>query len=210
MPVNRILLGPVHSLHHPNGSLATETFWYQPRHQQFDKLYDLAVKWAQIGEWEYKVRRRLERIQYRDELQDLFIRYTRALDVSDYDVSFNKLWGVLEHLVSAVGNYSDLINRVLFLYDASEREYVRLLLEHLRDVRNGLVHMDEARGAMETYLYQLKWFVEALVRFHLSRSSEFSSLSTAGQFLDLPTNTEILKARIETLRKALRFQMPKP
>jgi hypothetical protein len=29
--VNRFRRGPFHSIHHPDGSLATETFWYEPR-----------------------------------------------------------------------------------------------------------------------------------------------------------------------------------
>jgi hypothetical protein len=205
-PVNEILLGPVHTIHHPSGALAADVFWYEEGHRQSDRLYNLAPHWVQVRNWERRLRRRLREIDYGDDLGALFVRYARALDITDSDVAFNKLWGVLEHLAGAVGNYSNLIDRVVFLYVEGDRGFARLLLEHLRDVRNELVHMDEARESMQTYLYQLKRFVEALVRFHLSRGREFSSLNTAAQFLDLPPDPKVLKQRVELLQKALKYQ----
>lgn len=209
-PVNKILWGPVHTLHTPRGTLASETFWVEPKHQQFDDLYRMAADWDRLQRWEKRVRARLSEVQYEADLKLLFARYTRALDLADYDVAFGKLWGVFEHLAGAIGNYELLIKRALFLWARKEREYARLILEHLRDVRNGSVHLDRTRRSMDTYIYQLKWFVEALFRFHLSHGREFSSVSTAGQFLDLPQNVDLLKQRIADYRKAVRFQTPKP
>lgn len=209
-PVNKILWGPVHSLHTSEGALATETFWVEPKHQQFDDLYRMSADWERIRMWEKRVRNRLGKVQYADDLKQLFARYTRALDLADYDVAFNKLWGVFEHLAGAIGSYEALIKRTLFLWSKDEREYARLILEHLRDVRNGSVHSDRTRRSMDTYTYQLKWFVEVLFKFHLLRVKEFSSLSTAGHFLDLPPNVELLEQRIAEYRKAVSIQTPKP
>lgn len=209
-PVNRIIWGPVHTLHTPRGALATETFWVEPKHQQFDDLYRMAADWDRIRNWEKRVRTRLNSVPYADDLKHLFARYTRALDLADYDVAFNKLWGVFEHLAGAIGSYETLIKRTLFLWKKEEREYVRLILEHLRDVRNGSVHEDRSRRYVDRYIYQLKWFVEVLFRFHLSRGREFSSLATAGQFLDLPQDVDFLNKRIAEYRKVVRFQTLRP
>lgn len=209
-PVNPILLGPTQTLHRPSGALATDVFWYQLQHEQFDTVYSPMAKWAKITAFESKVRHRLAEISYERDLRNLLVRYARALDSVDYHVAFNRLWSVLEHLAGAVGDYKALINRVAFLYHHQDRAYVRLLMEHLRDVRNGIVHMDEFRGPMETYLFQLKSFgVEPIVRFHLAQGRRFSSLNTAGQFLDLPTDPELLRERVQSYGLALRFQTPR-
>jgi hypothetical protein len=208
-PINQILWGPVHTLHTPEGALASETFWAEPKHQQSEKTYSASSHWAEMRKWEKWARRRIEGLQYADEMRLLVARYSRALDLADYDAAFNKLWAVFEHLAGAIGNYDGLIKRTLFLYTEQLQDFNRLILEHLRDVRNGLVHLDRARRAMDTYIYQLKRFVEVLMQFHLSSGKVFSSISTAGQFLDLPQNTAILEARITELRMALRFRTPK-
>lgn len=209
-PVNKILWGPVHTLHTPQGALATETFWVEPKHQQFDDLYRMAADWDRIRKWEKHVRLQLNNVQYANDLKHLFARYARALDIADYDVAFNKLWGVFEHLAGAIGSYETLIKRTLFLWTREEREYARLILEHLRDVRNGSVHEDRSRRYVDRYIYQLKWFVEALFKFHLSWGREFSSLSMAGQFLDLPQDLQLLNKRMAEYRRAVRFQTPTP
>ncbi len=209
-PVNPILLGPTQTLHRPSGALATDVFWCQPQHEQFDTVYSPLAKLAKISTFESKVRARLGEISYGRNLRNLLVRYVRALDSVDYYVAFNRLWSVLEHLTAAVGDYKALINRVVFLYSHQDRAYLRLLMEHLRDVRNGIVHMDELRGPMETYLFQLKSLgVEPVVRFHLAQGKRFSSLNAAGQFLDLPTDPELLRERVQSFRLALRFQTPR-
>lgn len=204
--VNTILLGPIHTLHSPGGRLATESFWYEPASQQSDKLPSLTHDISELRSTERILRQRIRSCHYASDLRHLLVRYTRALDATDYNVAFNSLWAVLENLVGAVGDYKTLIKRVAFLYDGAETSYARLLLEHLRDVRNGLVHESRELSGMETYLYQLKAFVEDVFRFHLSKPNHFSSLASATTFLDLPAEPSILADRIVLLRRAHRFR----
>ncbi|HZG43502.1 MAG TPA: hypothetical protein VEY93_11100 [Longimicrobium sp.] len=205
-PVNEILWDPVHSIHKTNGALATDAIWAESKHQQFGQLYRIAPQWENLHKREQQIRRRLSNIDYGADLKALLIRYTRALDTADYDSAFSRLWGVFEHLAGAIGNYDALIKRTLFLITHEVRDFERLILEHLRDVRNGLVHADRSRREMETHLYQLRWFVEGLLRFHLAHGREFRSLSVAGHFLDLPQDTALLKQRVTDLGRAIRFQ----
>jgi hypothetical protein len=205
-PINNLTWGPVHTLHNVHGALVSQTVWSEPKHQQSDRLYKLKLSAAAVRDTERRVRQRLTRLQYGNELRALFVRYCRALDLVDHETAFNKLWSVFEHLAGAIGEYDKLIRRTIFLYNGEERDLVRLILEHLRDVRNGLVHSDRRPHSLYTYLYQLKWFVETLFFFHLDEGHKFSSLSAAGEFLSLSPDERFLRKRIAELQKAVRLQ----
>jgi len=90
------------------------------------------------------------------------------------------------------------------LFGDKDRRFVRLLLEHLRDVRNRLVHAAEVRSNMEIYLYQLKGIAELMIRYHLRRGNRYTSLANAAEYLDTPVDRQILKQRIRDYRRVLR------
>ncbi|HET8656194.1 MAG TPA: hypothetical protein VFL93_11810 [Longimicrobiaceae bacterium] len=207
-PVNEIRLGPVHTLHTPGGKLVEGAFWYEPRHYQHGELYALEKDWDSVIKSENRIRKRLSQIRYASDLESLLIRYVRALDSTDFEVAYNKLWSVCERLVSSVGDYAPMIDRILFVFPNSERIYQKLILEHLRDVRNGMVHDDRSRQEIAIYLYQLKFFVETLFRFHFGNGARFRSLSTAGKFLDSPAERAVLKEQAQRIKLALRYKAP--
>jgi hypothetical protein len=208
--INSIRLGPVHSLHLPAGALANHSFWYELPGHQTNALADLRGGVQKLTKVEMILRGRIRRLRYGPALREQLVNYARALDYADYDAAFNRLWAVLEHLSGCVGRYGQIADRVSFLYDPAELNYIRQLVEHLRDVRNGLVHESRARTGMETYLWQLKGFVEALLGFHLSRTNPFASFDVAGQYLDLPPDPAILRSQLKTLRRAHIFRSPRP
>lgn len=130
-------------------------------------------------------------------------RYTRALDEADSAIAFTRLWGVLELLTGTTGKYDLLVDRVAFLSEDGDRRFITLLLEHLRDVRNGLVHTDESRSNVTTYLDQLKWMTELMLRYHLRNGKQYKTLSCAAQYLDTPTDRTLLARRLREYRRAL-------
>lgn len=205
-PVNAILLGPIHTLHHINGSLATENYWYELDFSQHTKVFNIEKHWPAIVNWTTYIRHRLQLIGYSEEICSLFVRYTRALDTVNHSVAFNKLWSVLEHLTGSVGNYDQLISRTIFLVKPDERAYLCLVLEHLRDIRNGFVHDDKARRDTSQYVYQLKWFVEILFKYHLHYGKSHKTLKTACSFLDLPKDVNTIQEQIKNFQEALKFQ----
>lgn len=205
LPVNAILPGPYQTVHKPDGTLADVMIWYDAE-IGVGRIAELRSEWGPLRRWERRVAHRLKSCQYREELEALLVRYTQALDVGSHEFAFGRLWGVLEHLVGAVGDYKALVPRVGYLFGDTERAYTIQIVQHLRDVRNGLVHEARARGAMETYLYQLKMFVERAFLFHLARASVFASLREAGEFLDLPADRGLLRARARLLQRALRYR----
>jgi len=208
-PINEIVLGPIHTLHHLNGSLASENFWYESPYSPYGNLYNLRREWDYVKNQSEVIRLRLKKIAYAENLKHLFVQYNRALDLTDYSAAFNKLWSVLERLTSSQSDHEKLIKRVLFLGMSNERPYLRATLDHLRSVRNGFVHEDRTRVETVTYLYQLKWFVERVFHFHLLHGHTFSSLKDVGDFLDLPSSGDVLRQNIAAYQKALKFQTPR-
>ena len=203
-PTNSILPGPLHTLHRPNGSIIKETFWFEPQGLKAKHIYGADKNWPQIQKKAYAFLSGLRSIKYRDDLDGAFVRYVRTLDTTDYATAFSGMWSVLEHLTNSTGEYGRLIERVLFVTSDQERTFSRLLLEHLRDVRNGFVHEGETRSRSENYLSQVKYTTEEMFRFHLRVGRLFSSLPEAAEYLDTPIDRNVLKQRIRNYRRVLR------
>lgn len=203
-PVNSILPGPIHSVHNPNGSLASKNYWYEPQALLAEWLFRADEHWHDVERFARATQRRIQCARYALEIENAFVRYARALDLADMGLAFVRLWAVLELLTNAIGDYDKLIARVAFLYSGAQRLFVQSLLEHLRSVRNGWVHMDLTRSDMESHVYELKSFVEASMVFHLRNGSRFSSVATATMYLDTPKDPALLRERIGQYRRALR------
>jgi len=203
-PVNAILPGRVHTLHRPDGKLIEEIFWYEPQAFQPQWVYVADEKWPTVLKRAAKLLRRLRSLPYRREIEDALIRYVRALDDIDARSSFNRMWGVLEYLTDSIGNYEALITRGSFLSPDNERIFVQMLLQHLRDVRNAVIHADEERLNIRTYLDQVKLATERLLMFHFRNGKRFGSRAAAAVILDTPVDRAILKQRMKNYRWALR------
>jgi len=206
-PVNQIILGPLHTLHKPNGDLAADSIWW------YEPSYLGAIRPLRVdGEKKkgfYKslafFRRRLKNHKYPDVIQESIIRYTRSLDERILPTAFIKLWGVLELLTNTVGaSYEATVKRTAFLFE--ERDYHFQVLQHLRKYRNSSVHMDSENSEIETYLYQLKNYVEVLIGFHIGNKYGFSSIQDAASFLGLPYDDNALVKRIKKLQFARKFR----
>jgi hypothetical protein len=202
-PVNLILPGSVHTLHRPNGTLIEEIFWFEPQSLKSNWIYAADDKWPDVQRRAAKLLSRLQSARYRGEIENALVRYVRALDDADPRSSFNRMWSVLEYLADSVGSYDSLIGRVSFLSPDDERIIVRMLLQHLRDVRNAIVHADEERPNIQTYLDQVKLATERLIMFHLRNGKRFASRAAAASYLDTPVDRAILLGRIRDYRRAL-------
>lgn len=200
-PVNPVLLGPIHSLHFLDGNLASEVDWYE--HDYVEPTQSNAVKkrWKWVKGNEEGVWRCLNINQYRLELEDAIRRYSKALDTREWDAAFIQLWGLLEDLTGTeLGeSHVDTIKRTVFLYAESERDLHLQVLKHLKDYRNRSVHGGEGSGLIESYLFQLKRYVEELLEHHLRRGHDYSSIKELARFLDQPANLESIEQKIATL-----------
>lgn len=203
-PVNKIILGPFHTLHYPNGKLAaTSTWWYEPSYLGAVQLHRI-VEIGSFFEYLNNVRSLLDKSHYKSELEKAIIRYSRSLDERDWNNAFLRLWGVLELLTDTIKqSYDSTIKRTAFLYQ--DYEFYLQILKHLRYFRNLSVHSDAENPEIESDLFQLKNFVEDLLYFHLANSRRFKSMEEAGRFLSLPRNKNALKSRVELANFAIEF-----
>jgi hypothetical protein len=203
-PTNRILPGSVHTLHNADGTLIEDIFWVESQPLKADWIYTADERWPTFERRARNLRSALRFMSYRPDIENALVRYVRALDDADPRSSFNRVWSVLEYLTDSVGNYTTLIRRASFLVRNDERVLTRILLEHLRDVRNAVVHADEERTNMTTYLDQLRSITEGLIRFHLHRGNLFKSRARAAKYLDTPTDRTLLLEGLSDYRRALR------
>lgn len=206
-PRNEILAGPVYSLHHPDGTLATQYDWYDPDYTgpQFSRklLQKGSAKWDEILRDEEGISRLLKRSLYRETLEDALRRYCRALDSPDLYNAFLSLWGVLETLTN-IGpgeGHDKLVERAANIYHDRDRKTQQQVLHHLRRHRNAYVHAGENSDQSGTYLDQLRGHVEKLMLFHLRNSSKFSSLNDVASFLDLPGSVKDIEYLIRDRKR---------
>jgi hypothetical protein len=203
-PINKIKLGALHTLHFPNGKPATDgIFWFEPDY--IERSADISREWENISQLEQKVRKRLLNHLYRTDIEDAIRRYARALDYRDYHISFLELWILLEKLTATTNaQYEKMVKRVAFLHE--DVDLHKQLMQHLRLYRNSNVHTGERSSRISKHVYQLKRYVELLLRFNLVNTFKFTSLEEAASFLDLPTDTNLLKERVKLLNKGIKFR----
>lgn len=192
---NKVSLGPVHSLHHPDGQLVgrpcLETDYAGPVIS-----YRMGCDWGYVKEYEEWVREELGRIPYRRDLEEVTRSYARALDRRDWDTSFVRLWAVLETLTyTGRVPYEMTEKRTLSLVKEKDTPYHRQILKHLTRYRNRTVHAGHETLATQTLLFQLKFYVERLLEFHLSADPAFGSFEEAARFLDPPKDLAALRER---------------
>lgn len=206
--LNAIFLGPIHTFHKPSGEVEDEQFWYEPALQRDTTLLQLDAKEAKTLKTAAKIRSMLRRHAYRETMENAFVRYARAMDSIDHDMTIQKLWSLLELLTdTGLATYDTTVRRVRFLY--KDERFTGQVLEHLRRYRNRSVHGGHSGGDVESEVYQVKRYVEAMLRYHLSNQYKFSSMAQACEMLDLPTDGAQLKRRLGLTLNGMKFRKVK-
>ena len=204
-PVNNISFGPLHTIHLPNGKLATESWLFETGYMGPHKAFDLKNKKENLYKFQNNVRKLLNKSKFKSQMEAALKKYAQALDIRDWESSYLRLWGLLEYLTNTNENEShkDTVKRTSFFFQ--EREYARQVLNHLRDHRNRSVHTGGNNQNIETLLYQLKNFVEVVLEFQIANKFKFSSRDELTQFVNLPDDVAELKRRQEMISNALKF-----
>jgi hypothetical protein len=191
-PVNRLVLGPVHSLHDLGGHLVDESPWIEDDYVGALVAYNLKPDWTYVQEYEHFVWQELSRVPYRRDLEASIRRYARALDRRDWNTSFVRLWGLLETL-TATHIHKKITARILPLVKDEHKDFHRQILNHLNRYRNRTVHAGHETVVVEILLYQLKFYAEKLLEFHISALSAFESVNEATYFLDTAAEADVLR-----------------
>jgi hypothetical protein len=203
-PVNVVRLGSQHTLHLSSGEPAKDGIWFEPAFTEAPifripnpKVVRSKSCWA-LGQ--------ISASSYGDHLISSLVRYVRALDDRDANTAFLKLWGVLEALTTPAGqrdDYKKLVRRCSFLF--KESAFHRQILEHLREYRNENIHAGAESDNARIHCYQLQFYLDKLLWFHLGNATDFRCLDETYWFLDSPADQKELQRRAELTRKALRF-----
>lgn len=136
-PINRIVLGPLHTLHDVRGNDAAKgTWWYDPYYHTPIAVYKETTKLPSMLKFTSNVRRELKTHRYKDDLVNLIVRYVRAFDSRDWSDSFLRLWSVLEGLTNTKVSetHKETVQRASFVW--SDRDIAHQELFHLRDTRS--------------------------------------------------------------------------
>ncbi len=204
-PVNKLILGPIHTIHSPDGSLVgDDRYWYDPSYTYPIKPYTPNENELQILlRSQVSFRKKINNINWSEIIKKAFVRYAVALDSRDLTAAYLKLWGVLECLVNT-NKHEVLVRRVSSIYQ--EREYHLQALNILREFRNLYVHTNEETDEIETYLYKLKNYVDNMFKLHLTNRLNFNSIDELIEFLDLPVDKDIILHRLKIYKLAKNFR----
>jgi len=204
-PVNKIVLGPLHTLHFPTAKLASESWWYESDYTGPINTLDPLKEIDAFYEFLRRIRKLLRKSPFKMFLESAIIRYTRALDLRDWNNAFLNLWSLLEKLTNTGENdtHKVTVRRTSFFY--KDREYVKHILTHLREYRNRAVHMGSGNEDIETLMFQLKNFIETALEFLVANKFDLKNLDEVAQFLDLSHEKITLTNRIQLLRSALKY-----
>ena len=206
--VNRIRLGPIHTVHNLDGSRVSKVYWYEPSYVTPGKRADVAQNAERIRIRTRRDLRTLRASLLREATIEGLIRYNRALDHWNWQAAFVELWSTLEYLTDTDGqSYKDTAKRAASIY--SNYEYALEIAKHFRDLRNRAIHSAEPLEDAEEVIYELKTYAEQFLRLYLGNPLKFRSKSELGEFLDLPRNDEILRRRIRLSQTAIKFRTAK-
>lgn len=204
-PINSLILGPIHTLHTPNGELATDGWWYEPTYLGPVSVWRDVQRRGTMIEFTKSVRASLRKLPYRSSIESALLRYVRALDSRDWNSSFLELWSILEALTGTTPNdkHKVTVRRSAFLF--RNVDYAFEVLNHLRSYRNTAVHRGKEGQNVEPIMYQAKSFVEALLKFHLARAGQFESVAEVAAFLDLPRGLAEVDRQLARLKAARKY-----
>jgi len=201
-PINAIRLGGHHTLHRTDGKEARDEIWFEPGYVE-TSLFGFS-KPAVVRKNSKWALRRLTQSPYKDQIISALIRYVRALDETDANTAFLRLWSAIESLTTPeVADYDKLVRRCSFLFH--ESVFHRQMLEHLREYRNDSVHSGEYSDHARTLCFQLQLYFSTLIWFHIRNANFFTSLSEANQFLDTPPDKGVINRQLGLARKAIKF-----
>lgn len=207
-PVNQIRLGPMQTLHGSDGKLATTDLWHETQLSVDQGSYDARSTYVRLARQSRILRRFVSASSYRKDLSSALVRYVRALDTTDHEVSFLKLWSLLEFLTGTDNKESDhteTVGRCANVFP--DREESHVTLDSLREVRNEMVHRASTPERMFILLSDLRPFVEGLLTFHIASRETFRSMSNAGHYLSITREEGRMREHMKFLRMALRGEV---
>lgn len=195
-----ISLGQMHSLHNVSGAKACDFIWYEPDFycKQSTRVKDHKRTESNITLWLDKIRNS----QFAEHLSKSLVNYINALDHSDQEFRFMKLWSVVEVLIKT-DDTKLLIKRISFFY--ANRAYATEVLTSLRKTRNVHVHAGVKPLNVEIKNYNLCFYIENILRFLILNPFKCEKFNTILDFISSPTELTTIDQQIENLKMVKKF-----
>lgn len=202
-PINKIVKGPIHTIHLPSGELTEgRIYYYEPDYYGPVECYDITQSIRNMKKFEWMVKNIVKKHnKWGNKVRNSLIRYTRALEKRDHASSFLEMWSILELLALTSSNetHREIVQRVSNIY--ADSPIHKTFINFIREIRNSLVHQSEFNFHRTNLLYEIKDFVEGLILYHFAAMKIFENYGEAIQFIDLPNDEREIKKRIRLLKK---------
>jgi hypothetical protein len=210
--INRFRTGPYRTVHNLDGSLATESFWYEHRW-----LHETPpVKFSPGGTEKFRKNLqtwwvKLHRSPLKNHIKQGLLRYCRALDLHDAEPSLTEMWGVLESLTGTQREKGDLtVDRTVQLF--IDRDEARQVANHIRVRRNATVHAARTLNQLEAdaILVHAETLASRVLFFCLEEGKRFTDRQELYNFLDLKLDAAKLKRTMVLSKFFVQYQTRKP
>jgi hypothetical protein len=210
--VNRFRVGPYRTVHNLDGTLATETFWYEHRW-----LHEMpSVKFDTSGTQKFRKNlqtwwTKLQQSPLKGHIIQGLLRYCRALDLHDAEPSLTEMWSALESLTGTQREKGDLtVDRTVQLFIDSDD--ARQVANHIRVRRNLTVHAARTLNQRETdaILFQAENLVSRALFFCLEEGKRFTDPYELYKLLDLKLNPMKLTRMVALAKFFVQYQARKP
>lgn len=206
--VNRFRSGPYRTVHNIDGSLATETLWYE--HRWLHEVPVIKFKTGDVEKFTRNIRvwwRRLQKNSLREHVREGLLRYCRALDLHDAEPTLLDLWGALESLTGTQREKYDVtVGRTVQLF--FDRDDARQIAQHVRFRRNSTIHAARTlnREEADATIVHAEFLVSRILFFCLEHGNRFADISELFQFFDLRLDDATLKRKIAISKFFVEYQ----
>jgi hypothetical protein len=194
IPTNKIVWGPVHTMHYTSGKTVSDSFGREGTWNKSIQSWDITQDLHVLKREEKRIRNSISTCNYRESIEGMIEQYALSLDETYKIIAYRQLWIVLESLTRAHGK-REIVRRASFL--RRNQRYYRLELEMLTNVRNKIIHEGECGDDYQHYLNRLRGYVEQLLYALILHNNLFSDINDFGGFLDLSHDIEKLTERKE-------------
>ena len=201
--VGVIHAGPLRTIHEPDGKLVGKLFWYELGYTGDQKLFRPKNGWKKLDTRRRWAARRIMFLPYRNDLEDLIIRFVSALDNTDLDVAFLQIWSLLEKLTDT-SKHDEIVQRASRIF--ADRELATDMLRAMRSRRNQYVHAADAGEDREQSVHLIKRLVEPHFLCLIRNDFKIQSIQEYGEFLSMPTDLNALNKRLRMTERALRLR----
>ena len=204
--VNKFRRGPFQTVHNPDGSLASETFWYEPRW-----LHDHdTVKFKDPPGYRKSIRKwwnKLHDNPLRDHIRAGLLRYCRALDHHESDAALLEMWGALEFLTGTQNEKYDVtVSRIERLF--RDRDHARQIANHIRLRRNRSIHSARGLDSNESnaVLIHAEMLVSQILFFCIKNGHRFADRNELLEFLSISYDEELSRRRNKLSKYFFEYQ----